>query len=77
MKKYAFILLASAALAGCKKPPVGSNKGVLKLEPGVERYDSHESRTGGVNDQKHGTHETHGEAATHTTEVKAEVKETK
>lgn len=70
MKKYAFILLASAVVVGCKKPPVGSNKGVLKLEPGVERYDTHETRTGGVHDQSHGGH---GEAAAHKTEVKVDV----
>ncbi|MDO5616911.1 MAG: OmpA family protein, partial [Cruoricaptor ignavus] len=39
----------------CKKIQPGGNKGVLKIEDGVEKYDDHEVRTGGVN----GEHTTH------------------
>lgn len=70
MKKYAFILVASALVVGCEKPPVGGNKGVLKLEPGVERYDTYETRTGGVHGSAEGGH---GEVAAHKTEVKVDV----
>ncbi len=70
MKKYAFILVASALVVGCKKPPEGSNKGVLKLEPGVERYDTYETRTGGVADSHGGAL---GSASAHKTEVKVDV----
>ncbi len=44
--RKAVLVFAFAALAmGCEKVPKGGNKGVLKMEEGVERYDSHETRT--------------------------------
>ena len=44
MKKsiLGFALLVVAI--GCKKVPDGGNKNILKLEEGVERYDTYETR---------------------------------
>ena len=45
MKK---VLIGCAAMAfilsACKEVPQGGNKGVIKVEEGVERYDDHEVR---------------------------------
>lgn len=48
MKKIVVLCMVSAFVLSCKKPPVGSNKNVIKLEEGVERYDTYERRTGGA-----------------------------
>lgn len=61
MKKVLLGFAAAALVLSCKKVPEGGNKGVLKIEEGVERYDNHETR---------GTDGTH-HAATHGAERKA------
>lgn len=44
MKKVVLGLAVAALVLSCKKVPEGGNKGVLKKEHGVERYDDHEER---------------------------------
>lgn len=61
MKKVLLGFAAAALVLSCKKVPEGGNKGVLKIEEGVERYDNHETR---------GTDGTH-HAAVHGAERKA------
>ena len=51
MRKIVLGFAAAALVLSCKKVPKGSNYGVIPLEDGVERYDSHETRGGGA----HGT----------------------
>lgn len=64
MKKsiLGFALLAVAI--GCKEVPDGGNKNILKLEKGVERYDTYETRGGG---------EAHTAVADHSTAVEVDV----
>lgn len=61
MKKVLLGFAAAALVLSCKKVPEGGNKGVLKIEEDVERYDNHETR---------GTDGTH-HAAAHGAERKA------
>lgn len=44
MRKVILGFAAAALVLSCKKVPKGGNSGVLKMEEGVERYDSHEVR---------------------------------
>lgn len=44
MKKIVLGFAVLAMIIGCKKVPDGGNKNILKLEEGVERYDTHEER---------------------------------
>lgn len=46
MRKVILGFAAAALVLSCKKVPKGGNSGVLKMEEGVERYDSHEVRGG-------------------------------
>lgn len=46
MKKAFLGFVVLAMVASCKKVPDGGNKNILKLEEGVERYDTHEERGG-------------------------------
>lgn len=48
MKKLVLGLAVASLVLSCKKVPEGGNKGVLKLKDGVEKYDDHEVREGGV-----------------------------
>ncbi len=44
MKNLLLGFATAALVLSCKKVPEGGNKGVLKMENGVERYDNHETR---------------------------------
>lgn len=48
MKKLVLGLAVASFVLSCKKVSEGGNKGVLKMKDGVERYDDHEVREGGV-----------------------------
>lgn len=60
MKKIILTLAAASLIVSCKKIPKGGNHGVLKLEEGVERYDTHDRRY-----EEAGEHSSHEGTTTH------------
>ncbi len=44
MKKLVLVLFVAGLAMSCKDVQAGGNQGVLRMEEGVERYDSHENR---------------------------------
>lgn len=62
MKKIILTVAVAGLALSCQKVTKGGNHGVLKLEDGVERYDTHERRHEGDHKMAHG----HG--AAHATE---------
>lgn len=71
MKKIILTLAAASLILSCKKIPKGGNHGVLKLEEGVERYDTHDRRYEGEGGSTHGeaTTSEHGNHATDKVEL--------
>ena len=57
MKKIVLVVVLASFVVSCKKIQAGSNKGVIKLEEGVERYSDIEI---GSNEGGHATAATHG-----------------
>lgn len=47
MKKILFSAIVMATMVSCKKVVEGGNQGVLRMEEGVERYDTHDTRVEG------------------------------
>ncbi|PIE51059.1 MAG: hypothetical protein CSA38_00160 [Flavobacteriales bacterium] len=64
MKKIILSFAVASLVLSCQKPTKGGNHGVLKLEDGVERYDTHERRYEGDHQSAHhaGGHGHHGDA---------------
>ncbi|MDF0719651.1 hypothetical protein P0M11_06515 [Kaistella sp. PBT33-4] len=44
MKKLVLVLFFAGLAMSCKEVQAGGNQGVLRLEKGADRYDSHENR---------------------------------
>jgi hypothetical protein len=44
MKKLVLVLFVAGLAMSCKEVQAGGNQGVLRLEKGADRYDSHENR---------------------------------
>ncbi len=44
MKKLVLVLFVAGLAMSCKDVQAGGNQGVLRMEKGADRYDSHENR---------------------------------